>query len=311
MSVVPLQPEVQAVVDKLHHTYARWGRDTPVAQMRSDWDALFAEAPVDAQVQPVDVAGRPGEWITTRGLTTMKPHGTLLYLHGGGFQLGSCASHRELMAALSQAAGCRVLGLDYRLMPEHRFPAPFEDTLAAWHWLRAQGLRPAELAVGGDSAGGGLALALLIALRDAGEPLPCAAIAMSPWTDMTCSGESYDTHAALDPLHQRKMLQAVARQALGPQGDARDPRASPLHAPLHGLPPLLLQAGERETVLSDSTEFAARAQAAGGTALCQVWPGMVHVFQQFPTELAQAHQARQQLGDFLRAQFALAPQEHQ
>ena len=286
---------VEAALARIRRVTSGWRRDTPVAQMRADWDALFA-ARVDAAVQAVTVASRPGVWVTPPGAASGC---ALLYLHGGGFRIGSCASHLELMVALGAAAGCRVLGLDYRLSPEHAVPAAQQDALAAWQWLLAQGYAPGRLALAGDSAGGGLVLSLLLALRDGGQPMPAAAVTMSAWTDLGAGGESYVSRSAADPLNQRAMLLGLAQAALG-GADARDPRVSPLHAELHALPPLLMQVGEDEVVLSDTTDFAAKARAAGVDVEVEVWPGMFHVFQQFPDELAAARQARASVGAFLR-----------
>ena len=293
--------DVDAAVARVRQTYGRWGRGTTPAQMRADWDQLFGGMAIDAAVQAADLGGVPGEWVTAPGA---QDGGVLLYLHGGGFQIGSPRSHRELTAALSAASGCRVFGLDYRLAPEHRHPAALEDALAAWKALLAQGERPQRMAVAGDSAGGGLALALLLALRDAGLPLPAAAVTMSAWTDLSLGGASYEAQAVIDPINQRATLALMARTALGPQGDVRDSRASPLLGDLHGLPALLMQVGEREIVLSDSTDFAGKAQAAGVEVTLQVWPGMFHVFQQFPAELIAARQARAAIGAFLRERLA-------
>lgn len=285
---------VDAVVARVQATTSRWGRGTTPAQMRQDWDALFPAA-VDAHLSPADVGGVPGEWVVAPGASDA----VLLYLHGGGFQVGSSRSHRELMAALSAEAGCRVLGLDYRLAPEHRWPAARDDARAAWDGLIAQGLLPRQIVLAGDSAGGGLVLHLLLALRDAGQPMPAASVTLSAWTDLSASGDSHATHADADPLNQRATLLAMARTALGKDADPRDPSASALFADLHGLPPLLMQVGDREIVFSDSSDFAARARAAGVDVTLQVWPGMVHVFQQFP-ELAAARRARRDIGRFVR-----------
>lgn len=298
----PTGNDVDAAVARLRQTYARWGRGTTPAQMRADWDGLFSGMAISAAIQPATLGGVPGEWVTAPGA---QDGGVLLYLHGGGFQIGSPRSHRELMAALSAAAGCRVFGLDYRLAPEHRPPAALDDALAAWSALLGQGEAAQRMAVVGDSAGGGLALALLLALRDAGLPMPAAAVTLSAWTDMSLGGASYQTHAEVDPINQRTMLALMVRTALGPQGDANDPRVSPLRGALHGLPPLLMQVGEQEIVLSDSSDFAAKARAAGVDVMLQVWPGMFHVFQQFPAELAAARQARAAIGAFLRERLAL------
>ena len=299
------QPEVEAVIARVKAVYGRWRRDTPVAQMRADWDQLFA-APGDAAVQEVDAAGLRCQWITAPGARDDR---VVLYFHGGGFQVGSLASHRELMACVSAAAQARVLGVDYRLAPEHRFPAPLQDALAAYDWLRGQGVPAARIAVAGDSAGGGLGLSLMLALRQQGRELPVAYWGLSAWADLSAGGESYASRAALDPIHQRQMILAMARNYLGGHGDARDPLASPLFASdadLAALPPLLLQVGERETVVSDSETFARRVRSAGAEAQCQVWPGMIHVFQQFPTELAAARDALAAGGRFLAARFDAA-----
>jgi acetyl esterase/lipase len=289
---------VESVIARVKSVYGSWRRDTPVAQMRADWDRLFS-ATGDAAVEPVECGGVPCQRITAPGARTDK---VIVYLHGGGFQVGSLASHRELMAELSAAAGARVLGVAYRLAPEHRYPAALEDALAVWAWLRAHGFRARDIALAGDSAGAGLALSALLALQEKAQELPAAALLMSAWTDLTAAGESYETRAAADPIHQRPMILAMARNYLGKTGDPNDPLVSPLiasAAQLRGLPPLLLQVGDRETVLSDSEAFARRAREAGANARCETWPGMIHVFQQFPTELHEARQALASAGQFL------------
>lgn len=297
---------VDAVIARVKAVYGRWRRDTTVAQMRADWDALFP-ATGDAAFERVLAGGVPCAWVDAPGARRDR---VVVYFHGGGFQVGSLLSHRELMARLSGAAGVRVLGVDYRLAPEHRYPAPQQDALAVMHWLRGQGYAAHHLALAGDSAGGGLALSTLLALHARGEPLPAAAFLMSAWTDLAITGESYETRAAADPIHQRPMLQAMARGFLGREGDPQDPLASPLYAQpavLAALPPLLLQVGDRETVLSDSERFAQRVRDAGGQAQCQAWPGMIHVFQQFPGELPQAREALAAGGRFLAAHLGCDP----
>ncbi|MGV3573183.1 MAG: alpha/beta hydrolase fold domain-containing protein [Ramlibacter sp.] len=296
---------VEAVIARVKAVYGGWRRDTPVQQMRADWDALFS-ATGEASVEPVQAGAVPCEWVTAPGARTDQ---AIAYFHGGGFQVGSPRSHRELMALLSAAAGVRVLGVGYRLAPEHRYPAALDDALAAWDWLRGQGFAAHDLALAGDSAGGGLALSTMLALQARGEPLPAAGFLMSAWTDLTASGDSYDTRAAADPIHQRPMILAMARNYLGKEQDPRAPPASPLHADagrLAALPPLLLQVVDRETVLSDSEDFARKVRAAGGRAECQAWPGMIHVFQQFPGELPQAREALAAAGAFLAARLGRA-----
>ncbi|WBY03065.1 alpha/beta hydrolase [Ramlibacter tataouinensis] len=301
-----MSEHVDAVIARVRSVYGRWRRDTTVAQMRADWDALF-NATGDASFEPVQAGGVPSAWIAAPGVRSDQ---AIVYFHGGGFQVGSLHSHRELMARLSAAAGVRVLGVAYRLAPEHRHPAPLQDALAVLQWLRGQGFAAKDIALAGDSAGGGLALGTMLALYGRGDALPAAAFLMSAWTDLAATGESYETRAAADPIHQRPMIQAMARNFLGPDADPRDPLASPLYASdaqLAALPPLLLQVGDRETVLSDSEAFARRVRAAGGQAESQAWPGMIHVFQQFPGELPEAREALLAGGRFLASHLGRAP----
>jgi acetyl esterase/lipase len=289
---------VHAVIERVRSVYARWRRDTPVTQMRSDWDALFG-AEVRAAVMDVDAAGVSCQWIRA---PRADPAKVIVYFHGGGFHVGSLVSHREVMAELSAASGASVLGVAYRLSPEHSYPAPLEDALAVMQWLAVQSFGAGDIALAGDSAGANLALSLLLALQDANASMPVAAYLMSAWTDLTASGESYETRASLDPIHQRSMILAMARGYLGVHELASSPLASPMFAApdrLAALPPLLLQVGERETVVSDSEVFARKVRAAGGQADLEIWPGMIHVFQQFPSQLTSARKAIDVGGAFL------------
>ncbi|PDT78859.1 alpha/beta hydrolase [Bradyrhizobium sp. C9] len=288
---------VDRAIERLRAIYRGWSRDTSMAQMRSDWDAAFSGGSAPVTIEPVSAGGIDGEWLVP---SDAPRHKAILYIHGGGFRIGSVASHRELAARIADASGCRLLSVNYRLAPEHRFPAALDDALIAYHYLRDQGLRPADIAFAGDSAGGNLVLAVMLAARDRGLPLPAAGALMSPWTDLTASGASYQSRAAVDPIHQRAMILALARNYLGKDGDPHDPLASPLYADLAGLPPLLVQAGDRETVRDDSTELAVRAKAAGCDVELQVWDGMIHVFQMFP-EIPQAREAIASLATFLRS----------
>lgn len=297
-----IEAPVEAVIARVKRVYRSWGRATTVAQMRADWDALFGATSVKVFAEPVSANGVAAQWVCAPGARHDK---VVLYFHGGGFQVGSLQSHLELMASISEAAGCRVLGVDYRLAPEHRFPAALNDACSAYEWVLGQGIAPAGTALAGDSAGAGLALSALLSLRDAGRPLPAAAVLMSAWTDLTASGQSYESRAAFDPIHQRPMILAMARNYLGAEGDARNPLASPLFADLKGLPPLLLQVGDRETVLSDSTAFADKARAAGVDATVEVWDHMIHVFQQFPSELTEARAALASAAEFLKKHLSL------
>ncbi|MDF0518746.1 alpha/beta hydrolase [Bradyrhizobium yuanmingense] len=292
---------VDRAVERLQSVYRKWTRDTGVEQMRRDWDRAFAGCSVPVACRQVSAGGVDGEWIVPAAAPQEK---VILYLHGGGFRVGSIVSHRDLTARIGHACGCRVVAINYRLAPEHRFPAALDDALAAYRYLLDQGFQPADIALAGDSAGGNLVLGAMLALRDRGVTLPAAAVLMSPWTDLAATGASYESRAKADPIHQRAMILALAKSYLGRDGDPRHPLASPLYADLSGLPPLLIQVGDRETVRDDSTEFAARARAAAVNVELQVFDGMIHVFQMFP-EIPQASEAIAALAKFLRGHLQI------
>lgn len=294
-SAHPAVAGIDRAIERVRQVYGRWRRSTPMEQMRQDWDALFGSDAVPVRLRPVNAGGVEACWIAH---DLARPDRVLVYFHGGGYKMGSVTSHRDLMARLSRAGRCRVLGVNYRLLPEHRFPAPVEDASTVYRWLLSEGVSASRIVLAGDSAGGGIAASALLALKAQGLPLPAGAVLLSAWLDMSLGGASYETRAAADPIHQRPMLQAIAAQYLG-EVDPRDPRASPLFGDLSGLPPLLLQVGDRETGLDDSTAFAAKARQAGVPVELEVWDGMIHVFQQFPDELPEAQQAIANIGVFL------------
>jgi acetyl esterase/lipase len=248
-------------------------------------------------VQPVDANGVDAEWTLAPGADASR---VLLFLHGGGYISGSIASHRHLVAEAGRLAGCRSLAVGYRLAPEHPFPAALDDTLAAYRFLLDQGIRPGHIAFGGESAGGGLALAAMIRLRDANEPLPACAWLSSPWTDLTQSGASMQDCAAIDPLIQKPYLDELS--ALYRSGeDAENPLVSPLFADLRGLPELLIHVGTAETLLDDSIRLTAAAARAGVRATLCVWPDMIHAFTLFHPQVAVARQALHEVGAFVSA----------
>jgi acetyl esterase/lipase len=292
IAAVPLD----LVIERIRRVYRGWSRDTPVAQMRIDWDTAFECCTVPVLCERVSAGGVDGEWIAGGNAHDDR---AILYFHGGGFRLGSVSSHRELIARISEASRCRVLAINYRLAPEHRFPAPLEDVMVAYRWMLDRGLKPEHTAFAGDSAGGNLVLAAMLGLRERKLPLPAAGVLMSPWTDLAATGESYVSRADADPIHQRPMILALAKNYLGPEGDPYHPLASPLYGDLAGLPPLLIQVGDRETVLDDSIMFADMARAAGVDVELQVWDGMIHVFQMFGVELAEARRAIDSIARFL------------
>ncbi|MEZ5820431.1 MAG: alpha/beta hydrolase [Xanthobacteraceae bacterium] len=299
----PVADAVESAIERIRSVYRSWNRETSATQMRRDWDAAFAACTIPVSRQEIIAGGVPAEWIVPSGAPTDR---VIVYFHGGGFRIGSIASHLDLIARIAAASGFRTLAIDYRLAPEHRFPAALEDAVAALEWLGGQGYDAAHIALAGDSAGGNLVLASMLELRRRGRELPVAAALMSPWTDLAATGASYETRAKADPIHQRSMILALAKNYLGEDGDPRDPLVSPLYADLAGLPPLLIQAGDLETVRDDSTMLAERASAAGVEVELQVWDGMIHVFQMFP-EIPQAGEAVAAVAAFLRRHLGTRP----
>jgi acetyl esterase/lipase len=255
--------------------------------------ARFFKLPADILCQPVNVNGVPGEWIEAPGADP----GTILYLHGGAYTLGSINTHRELVARLSRSTGMRALAIDYRLAPEHPYPAAMEDSVKAYRWLLAQGIGPAQMVIAGDSAGGGLTLATLLSLRDAGEPLPAGAVCISPWTDLACTGDCMRDKAKLDKILSPEGLSRSAKFYAG-EHDLRTPLISPLYADLTGLPPLLIQVGTDEILLDDAIRVAQKAKDRGVDVTLEVWEEMFHVFQIVPF-LAESKKALEHIGDFV------------
>jgi epsilon-lactone hydrolase len=266
-----------------------------VTERRVAAESVASQPPRGTTVDPVNAGGVPAEWVVAAGADSDR---VLLYLHGGAYQIGSPATHRSMVARLSGAARARVLSVGYRLAPEHPFPAAVDDAVAAYRWLLAGGTDPAVLAVAGDSAGGGLALASLVALRDAAEPMPAAAVVVSPWTDLALTGDSLHTRAAADVLIKPAGMAATAEAYLAGQ-DPRHPYASPLYADLHGLPPVLIHVGDAEVILDDSTRFAARARDHGVDVTLEVWDEMPHVWHAFAGLLPEADEAIERIGSWL------------
>jgi epsilon-lactone hydrolase len=269
-----------------------------LAELRAGFvpgDRLYP-VPDDVQVRKVNAGGVPAHWLDAPGVD---PGRVLLFLHGGGFEFGSLRSDGELAARLGRASGMRVLFAEYRLAPEHHFPAAIDDVLTAWRWLRGQGLDAGSLAVAGDSAGGGLAVALLVATRDGGQALPAAAVLMSPTVDLTSSGASMTERADQDPVSTPALLRQLAADYLA-GADPKTPLASPLFAALAGLPPLLIQVGTADVLLSDSQRLAAAATQAGVDVTLEVGQGLPHVYQLL-RDTPEAAEATERIGKFLRA----------
>ena len=290
--------QLQQAIDMFREMGAKMGEAKNMDDMRAIM--IETQAPEGVTCTPVEAGGVSAEWSVAAGVDETK---VVLYVHGGGYVMGSAGSHRDVTGRLSKAAGARVLSLNYRLAPEHPFPAPVDDAVAAYRWLLAQGISPGNIAVAGDSAGGGLAIATLLALRDAGEPLPAAGIGISPWVDMEGTGESMTTRAAVDPVVQKEGLLGMAKLYLG-DADPKNPLAAPLHADLAGLPPLLLQVGDAETLLDDATRLAEKARAAGVDVTLKVWDEMPHVWHLFAPILPEGRQAIDEIGSFFQARTA-------
>lgn len=277
------------------------GDDQDLKRMRARFDRLSAKSRPHRGVQAilVEAGGVPAEWLIPAGAPD---EGVLLYFHGGAWFMGSTDTHRMLVSSLALASGVRALSINYRLAPEHPFPAGLEDCLAAYHWLLRSGISPAKIIVVGDSAGGNLALAMLVALRAAGDPLPAGAVALSPVTDLTFSSESMKSHRHLDPFFGEAGSLNVVKDYLDGQ-DPRQPLISPLYADLSHLPPLLIHVGDHEVLLDDSLRFGEAAKRAGVAVEVVVWQGMFHVFQVFAPILPEAKQALKQIGEFIRARL--------
>jgi len=277
------------------------GGEPTLESMRAGGEAMghMTAEPAGVEYTAVDAGGVPAQWVDMPGVDR---HRVLLYVHGGGYVICSSNSHRKLAGHLGAAAGCRALAIDYRMAPEHPHPAPVNDALAAYRWLLAQGFSHDSIAIAGDSAGGGLTMATLVAIRDAGVPAPCAAVGMSPWVDLEGTGESMRTKAGVDLLIQREALQPMAAMFLAGQ-DPHTPLAAPLYADLTGLPPVYLQVGGDETLLDDSTRLATRLAAAGNAVRLDVFPEMQHVFQINAGNLPEADDAVSRTGAFLRTRF--------
>ena len=275
----------------------------PVADMRKGFDVLASKFPLTPEFtfDRIDAGGVPAAWVEAPGAD---PGRVILYLHGGGYVIGSIDTHRELAGRLSQASGARVLIIDYRLAPENPYPAAVEDAAAAYRWLLADGgAAPARTVIAGDSAGGGLTVAAMLALRDAGDPLPAAGVCLSPWVDMEGIGNSMTAKADVDPMVRKEGLVRMAGLYLD-GADPRTPLAAPLYADLSGLPPLLIHVGTAETLLDDSTRLCERARAAGVDVTYESWDDMIHVWHIFAPLLPEGQQAVERVGEYVRQRAA-------
>lgn len=286
--------ELQTVINLIR---SRPVPETPPTfqERRAGMESTAAPVPDDVTVERVDAGGVAADWVSAPGADASK---AVLYLHGGGYVIGSAVTHRELASRVSRASGARVLVVDYRLAPEHPFPAAVDDAVAAYRWMLGQGIAPSAAAIAGDSAGGGLAVATLLALRDAGDSLPATAVCISPWVDLEMAGDSMTSRAELDPMVQKPTLTEMAAAYLG-GADAKSPLASPLHAELGGLPPLLVMVGTSETLMDDAVRLAEKARAAGVEVTYEPWEDMIHIWPMFAI-MPEAIQATDRIGAFLK-----------
>jgi monoterpene epsilon-lactone hydrolase len=276
--------------------------DYDVAQARARFEktAVFLGGAPDAKCEKVDAGGVPSEWVMAPGYDTGR---AILYLHGGGYAIGSLNTHRRLAYDISAASAARVLLIDYRLAPEHPFPAAVDDAAAAWRWLLQQGFAANRMAIAGDSAGGGLTIATLVNLRDKKLGLPACAVAISPWVDLEGLGNSLTTRSAQDPMVQKDGLLWMAKMYLNGK-DPKTPLAAPLHADLKGLPPTLVQVGTAETLLDDAIRIAEKMHAAGVDARLAIWPNQLHVFPLFAPILSEGRDGCLEIGNFIRSKTA-------
>lgn len=266
-------------------------------------DTRSLKPPKDVQISPTKIAGVVGEWLTPRSLLARNK--VMIYLHGGGYVVGSPATHRSLVARLAKSCSIRALSLDYRLAPEHPFPAALEDALAVYHQVLDHGIAPKNILLAGDSAGSGLALATLISLRDNNQPLPAMSVCISPWTDLALTGESIQTCADLDPYISYDSL-TLNTHYLG-NHNPRSPLISPLYADFTGLPPLLIHVGTDELLLSDSTRLAEQAKNAGVDVTLKIWDDMWHDFHMWAPYLPEANEALEEIAGFVNKCWRTLP----
>jgi monoterpene epsilon-lactone hydrolase len=287
-------PEILAIREAI----AKRPRPAEIAELRANSDArgLAFGLPSDVTVTPVNANGAKAEWTATPGAAS---DAAILYVHGGGYVIGSLDSHRHLVAEIGRASGVRVLAVDYRLAPEHPFPAAVDDTVAAYRYLLETGIKPSRIIIAGDSAGGGLVIGAMLAIRDAGLPTCGGGWCISPWVDMEATGASFTDRAMTDPTVQKATILYMAGQYMG-GADPKSPYASPIHGELRGLPPLLIQVGACETLLDDSLLLARLAGMADVPVDLQIWPEMIHIWHIFHPVLGAGKRAIAAGGAFVQ-----------
>ncbi|MCW5701162.1 MAG: alpha/beta hydrolase [Xanthobacteraceae bacterium] len=289
----------QREIDAIRKLLTSKPRPVGWAERRARLDEVGSVWPVatDIRCESVDCDGVRGEWSLAPGSDAAK---VLLYFHGGGYCSGSILSHRRMVTEAGRAMGMRTLAIDYRRAPEHPFPAQHEDALKAWRFLRRQGIPAGHIAVGGDSAGGNLTLSLINRLRAENAELPGCAWLVSPWTDLTMSGDTLAIKDAIDPLIHKAYLEELADAYAPPPLDRRDPLISPLFCDLHGFPPMLIQVGSAETLIADATRLAEAAGIADVDVRLEIWPHMIHAWPVWNAGLEDGRRALATAGEFIR-----------
>lgn len=295
----------QIEIDKIRTLLKSKPRPVGWSARRQRLDDIGSVWPVadDVKLESVDISGLQGEWST---LPKSDASRVLIFFHGGGYCSGSIVSHRRMVTEAGRAAGMRTLAVAYRLAPEHPFPAAFEDALTAWRFLRDQGVPASQIAIGGDSAGAGLTVALIARLRDAREELPACAWLVSPWMDLTMSGSTLTSKDAVDPIIHKQYLNELADAYLPAGMDRKDPRVSPLFADLKDFHPILIQVGSAETLLDDAVRLASVAGAADVSVTLEIWPRMIHAWPLWNAELEDGRRAVANAGAFIRAHIEAA-----
>lgn len=268
---------------------------TEIPEARVLYDKMGPPIAADIKTEELEIGGMPAQLLTPPEADADR---ALLFLHGGGYVYGSLASHGGMVAEIARASRCVALSIQYRLAPEHPFPAALDDACAAHEWLLRRGFKPEKLAIVGDSAGGGLVMSTLVTLRDKGRPLPGVTVCISPWVDLESKGESWTTRQKLDPMLDRPLVDLLSGLYMNGK-DRALPVVSTIHADLRGLPPMLIQVGEREVLFSEAELLAAKARAAGVDVTFEEWKEMVHVWHLYYTMLGAGREAMTRVGEFV------------
>lgn len=292
--------ELQIIVDMLRAAPMFDGSDFTALRVGMEQTTGSVPRPEGVTYEAASANGVPAEWAIPEGAVDGR---CVIYFHGGGYVRGSLNTHRGLVSNIALASNSKVLAVDYRLAPENPHPAAVEDGVAAYRFVRECGIAPEHIGIAGDSAGGGLTVATLLALREAGDALPVAAVCLSPWLDLTMSSESMATKAEVDPMVQKSTLEPMAAAYVG-QGDRKAPTASPLFADLSGLPDMLVHVGTAETLLDDSIRFVKNARAAGVDVSLDAYDDMIHVWHAFAAILPEGKEAIERIGSFFNRRLA-------